>query len=146
MFTLLQQSGFQRLIYQEGKKQENIESITAQAAAMLPDHAQVEDLDEDWIANFFKQCDTVSNKEMQSLWAKLLSGEATRSGTFSKRAINLVSSIGKSEADLFTDLCQFNWVFDDGKDIIPLIYDVGMASTKIKVLRIFHYYTSKLLA
>src|SRR2546430_14083231 len=53
----------ERFVHQEARKQENIESITAQAASTLPSDAMVESLDEDWIAHFFKQCDTVSDKE-----------------------------------------------------------------------------------
>ncbi len=81
----------ERLVHQEARKQENIEQITAQAAAALPENANVQNLDEDWVAHFFKQCDTVSDKEMQSLWARLLSGEATApgvSGILCKRGLS----------------------------------------------------------
>jgi hypothetical protein len=47
-------------------------------------------LDEDWIAHFFDKCENVSNKEMQTLWSRLLAVEATTSGTYSKRTIDLV--------------------------------------------------------
>lgn len=111
----------ERLVHQETRKQENIEQITAQAAAVLPENAKVQDLDEDWIAHFFKQCDTVSDKEMQSLWARLLSGEATTPGTFSKRTVDFISSIDKKDAALFTKFCQFVWVLDE---VSPLIYEI----------------------
>ena len=111
----------ERLVHQETRKQENIEQITAQAAATLPDDAKVQDLDEDWIAHFFKQCDTVSDKEMQSLWARLLSGEATTPGTFSKRTVDFISSIDKKDAALFTKFCQFVWVLGD---VSPFIYEI----------------------
>lgn len=72
----LQQRAIDRLVQQEARKQANIEQITAQAASSLKEDAKVEDMEEDWIAHFFKNCDTVSDKEMQSLWSNLLSGEA----------------------------------------------------------------------
>lgn len=111
----------ERLVHQEARKQENIEQITAQAAAALPENANVQNLDEDWIAHFFKQCDTVSDKEMQSLWAKLLSGEATTPGAFSKRTVDFVSSIDKKDAALFTKFCQFVWMLGE---VSPLIYEI----------------------
>lgn len=120
--TELQQRGLERLIHQEGRKQANIEQITAQAAGLLPKDAEVEGLDEDWIAHFFKQCEIISDKQMQSLWAKLLSGEATRPGTFSKRTIDLVSSLDKKDAALFTTLCQFVWFLYSKP--IALIYGI----------------------
>lgn len=121
--TELEQRGLERLIHQEGRKQANIEQITGQAAGLLPKDAEVEGLDEDWIAHFFKQCDIVSDKEMQSLWAKLLSGEATRPGTFSKRTIDLVSSLDKKDAALFTTLCQFVWFLYS--EPVALIYGIN---------------------
>lgn len=118
--TDLEQRAIERLIHQEARKQDNIEQITAQAATELPSDAKVESLSEDWVAHFFKQCDTVSDKEMQSLWARLLSGEASKPGTFSKRTVDFVSSIDKKDAQLFSTFCQFLWFFGD---LVPLVYE-----------------------
>ena len=118
----LQRRALERLVHQEARKQDNIESITAQAARALPPTAKVESLDEDWVAHFFKQCDTVSNAEMQSLWSKLLAGEAAVPGTYSRRTVDLVSTLDKADATLFTALGQFVWIIGDAN---PLIYDVN---------------------
>ncbi len=118
----LQRRALVRLMQQEARKQVNIEQITAQAARSLPPTAQVESLDEDWVAHFFKQCDTVSDSEMQSLWSRLLAGEATSPGTFSRRTVDLVSTFDKADAALFTAFGQFVWLF--GSDPQPLIYDI----------------------
>lgn len=119
--TEIEHRAIERLVHQEARKQDNIEQITAQAAAALKENAKVQELDEDWIAHFFKQCDTVSDKEMQSLWAKLLSGEATTPGTFSKRTVDFIASIDKKDAAIFTNFCQFVWVLGD---VSPLNYEI----------------------
>jgi hypothetical protein len=116
----IEHRALERLVQQETRKQENIESITSQAASALSSTAKVESLEEDWVAHFFKQCDTVSDKEMQSLWARLLAGEASVPGTFSRRTVDFVSSIDKKDAALFTTFCQFLWMVGD---VCPLIYD-----------------------
>lgn len=116
----IEQRAIDRFIHQETRKQENIESITLQAASNLPPDAKVEALDEDWVAHFFKQCDTVSDNEMQTLWARLLSGEATNPGTFSKRTVEFISSVDKKDAALFTSFCQYVW---DLSEPTPIIYD-----------------------
>ncbi|MCQ8859789.1 DUF2806 domain-containing protein [Plesiomonas shigelloides] len=116
----IQQRGIERLIHQEARKQENIESITAKAAAALPPNAKTEELEEDWIAHFFDRCDKVSNEQMQSLWSRLLAGEATTPGTYSKRTIDFIATMDKSDADLFTKFCQFIWMVGDAT---PLIFD-----------------------
>ena len=122
--TEIEQRAMERFVHQEARKQVNIEQITAQAAVALPPDAKVENLEEDWVVHFFKQCDTVSDKEMQSLWARLLSGEAANPGTFSKRTIDFVSTIDKKDAALFTTFCQFVWMIGDPT---PLIYETTNA-------------------
>lgn len=118
----IQQRGIERLVHQEARKQENIESITSQAASQLPPEAKTENLEEDWVAHFFEQCDNVSDEKMQSLWSRLLAGEATNPGTYSKRTVDFVASMDKADADLFTKFCQFTWMIDDAT---PLIFDIG---------------------
>lgn len=117
----IERRALERFVQQEARKQENIESITAQAAKALPAAAKVESLDEDWVAHFFKQCDEVSDREMQSLWARLLQGEATSPGTFSKRTVDFISTIDKKDAALFTAFCQFVCVVGEPN---PLIYEI----------------------
>lgn len=120
--TEIQQRGIERLIYQEARKQENIEKITTQAVKELPPTAKTENLEEDWIAHFFDRCEKVSDKEMQLLWSSLLAGEATNPGTYSKRTIDFIASMDKKDAELFTKFCQFSWVIGDP---CPLIFDAS---------------------
>lgn len=116
----IQRRALVRLIEEEGKKQENIEDITAQALPGLQEDAKPEDIENDWLANFFEKCKLISDKEMQSLWARLLAGEANKPGTFSKRTVEFIHDMDKSDAQLFTNLCSFGWFI---REVIPLIYD-----------------------
>lgn len=116
----IQQRAIDRLVHQETRKQKNIEDITEQAVSTLNENAKAEDIEEDWIAHFFNNCESVSDKEMQSLWSSLLSGETNSPGTFSKRTVDFVASMDKKDAQLFTDFCQF--VFSIG-DTLPLIFN-----------------------
>ena len=58
---------------------------------------------------------------MQSLWSRILAGEANHPGHFSRRTVNFVDSVDKREANLFTNLCEFNVSFSDA--ILPLVID-----------------------
>jgi hypothetical protein len=137
--TALQERAVERLVHQEERKQQNIEDITSQAASRLPPDASPEQLDEDWVAHFFKQCETVSDKEMQSLWAKLLAGEAAKPTTYSKRTVDFVTAMDKRDAALFTLLGRFVWSLGDPT---PLILDpsadflkaIGLTFTSLKHL------------
>ena len=132
--------GIQRLITQQTKKQINIENIIQQSIEELPDSAEVEQLDEDWLANFFDKCENVSNETMQLMWAKLLTSEATKSGTISKKTINLVANIDKEDAENFTSFCQFVWnlgiptplIFDINED--PILREQGIYFTTLNHL------------
>src|SRR3989337_1168391 len=66
--TEIQHRAMRRLLFEETKKQENIESITRQALNDLRDDAKPEGIEEDWIFNFFEKGKLISDKEMQCLW------------------------------------------------------------------------------
>jgi hypothetical protein len=116
----LQRRAMRRFLAEESKKQENIEAITSQAIPQLEDKARPRDVEDDWIANFFDKCRIVSDQEMQQIWAKVLAGEANSPGTYSKRTVNFLSSLDKTDAALFTELCGFGWQIGD---VVTLVYD-----------------------
>ncbi len=119
--TELQRRAFSRFLLEEGHKQENIEAIAAKAIPQVADDAQPEKIETDWITNFFDKCRLVSDDEMQHLWARILSGEANSPGRFSKRTLNLLAALDKTDAELFTRLCSFAWVMGA---VTALVYDV----------------------
>ncbi len=116
----IQNRALNRLVNEEIKKQENIENITEKAFSSLDENATPENIEDDWISNFFDKCKLISDDEMQTVWSKILSGEANQPGTFSKRTIEFMSTIDKSDAILFSDFCKFCWYFGGYK---PLIID-----------------------
>jgi hypothetical protein len=116
-----------RMVHEEGKKQANIENITAKAIPHLTADARPEDVENDWIAHFFDRCRLISDDEMQSLWAKILSGQVNSPGSFSKRTINLAATLDKSDAELFTRFCTFVWTSSGSGGEFPLIYQINNA-------------------
>lgn len=118
--TELQRRALTRFVAEEAKKQENIESITQKAIPELTENSDPRNMEDDWITNFFDKCRIVSDEEMQSLWAKVLAGEANSPGTYSKRTVNFLGSLDKADAKLFTTLCRFGWMLGE---VVPLVYD-----------------------
>ncbi len=110
----------QRFIIEESKKQNNIEEITAKALPLVDDSAHPENMETDWISNFYDKCRLISDDEMQNLWSKVLAGEAKTPGSFSKRTVNILSSLDKSDALLFQSLCDYGWNFNK---VTPIIFD-----------------------
>lgn len=118
--TDLQRRALNRFMIEEAKKQDNIETITKKSLQDISDDARPQDIEDDWITNFFDKCRLISDGEMQQLWAKILAGQDNTPGRFSKRTIDLLSSLDKTDAQLFANLCAFGWFIGN---VVPLIYD-----------------------
>jgi hypothetical protein len=118
--TEISQRALHRFAMEETIKQANMESILSKAIVLLDEDAKPQDIENDWIANFFDKCRLISDNEMQELWAKILAGEANSPGGYAKRTVNTLSSLDKSDANLFESLCGFCCF---AGDVIPLIYE-----------------------
>lgn len=103
----------ERIIFQETKRQLNIENVTAFAAEELKNEQPISDepIDEDWTARFFKIVEDVSNEEMQTLWGRILAGEIKQPKTYSLRTLELIRNLSKYEADVFTKVANFSIKF-----------------------------------
>lgn len=117
----LRQRAAARFANEEMTKQLNMEGIIGKAIPHLNEDANPEEMENDWIANFFEKCRTVSDDKMQRIWAGILSGEANNPGSFSRRTVNLVADLDKRHAELFTHLCSFVWTIGDR--LHPLVFD-----------------------
>ena len=118
--TDLHQRAAQRLIQEEAKRQKNMEDIIDKAEPHLNEEAKPDAMEDDWITNFFDKCRMVSDSEMQILWARVLAGEANTPGTYSKRTVNFIAELDKSDAELFTRLCGFGWLIES---FVLLVFD-----------------------
>lgn len=118
---LLEQRAIERLIREEAAKQGNIENIATKALSNLASDSKPEELDKDWLSFFFDRCRNTSDEEMQSLWANVLAGQANKPGSFSKRSVELVSTLEKIDAQMFTKFCTTCWMVQG--TYTSLIYD-----------------------
>lgn len=139
----------EKIVYRERKKQGNIENIIDLAAEELEQDSKVnsENVDADWSTRFFNIVEEISNEEMQKLWGKILSGEVKQPGSFSLRTLELLKSLTKKEAEIFTKFVQLNVrhskgyfipyldqnTFEEYFDIpyseILLMYEIGLLSS-----------------
>lgn len=117
----LERRAVNRFITEQVKTQQNIETIAQRALARVADAAKPEQVEDDWIVNFFDKCRMVSDDEMQSLWSRILAGEANSPGAFSRKTVNLLADLGKTDAALFSTLCGFVWKVH--VDVAPLVLD-----------------------
>lgn len=119
--TDLHRRAMHRFLEEEAKKQSNIEAITQNALPLLEDKSSPQNVSNDWITNFFDKSRIVSDSDMQTLWSRVLAGEANTPGAFAKRTVNLLGDLDKEDAALFMQLCGFGWMVGN---VVPLVFDV----------------------
>lgn len=98
-----------RALYQEMKKQQNIESVIGKAYDELSTVSEVSDtpVDSDWVSEFFDNVANVSNEKMQILWGKLLAGEIKQPGSFSLRTLGTLKNMSQKDAEFFNDIIPY---------------------------------------
>lgn len=104
----MERRAMSRFVHEQSREQKNIEDITTKALPRLDRDADPSRIDEDWLAEFFARSRRVSNDQMQDLWARILSGEANRPESVSKRTLEFVSLMDRLDAATFARLCSFS--------------------------------------
>jgi hypothetical protein len=89
------------------REQNNLELVIAGAARMLPAKVSDEPVSEDWVAQFAEHVKRVSDDDMRALWSKILAGELTTPGSFTKRTLQTVKNLERGELERFRMLCSF---------------------------------------
>lgn len=107
-----------RVNAEQERAQANLEAILVSAADNIREDAKSGQMDDDWLANFFEKARLFSDEEMQRLWAQVLAGEANAPGSFSRRTINALANLEKSEAELFRRVCSFCLVDGEGNALL----------------------------
>lgn len=115
------------------RRQKNVESITLDAINYLPPSVSSEPVNEDWIFAFYDRAQDISDKQMQELWARILAGEISKPGSFSRRTLESVKMLSANEARLFVKCCPFVWSGELEEDkIIPIIILDGLRTPPIQ--------------
>lgn len=109
-----------RISHQEVRRQNNIDAIVEGAVEYLPSEVSAQQIEEDWIVNFFDLGQDIGNAEMQRIWSKILAGEVAQPGSFKSRTVQAVKSLSVEDANLFTLLCEFSFVTDGDERIFPV--------------------------
>lgn len=76
-----------------------------------------------FLLNFLDKCKTVTDDDMQDLWASILAKESDTPGSFSQLTINSLENFGRRDAESFIALCGF--VCKVNTEQIPLIGNVS---------------------
>ena len=124
----------ERLAAEETKKQQNLEAIYGKAFQLLEpgvDSATIAKMDDDWIVFHSEKARLGSDKEMQTLWAKVMAKEALVPGSFCKRTLETLSVLEKQEAHWFTAVCQFLVKHSRGVSLVIKKEEGGLEVAKV---------------
>ena len=75
---------------------------------------------EDWFLHWHDKARLCSDEEMQRLWSAILAGEISRPGSYSKRAMSVLSDMSQTDIEAFNRVASFV-VFDISENPIPMI-------------------------
>lgn len=105
----------QYVLARNTQKIENVGEIIAKAEQQFSPDEEVsnEPVDKDWMTRFLDIAETISDDEMQVLWARTLAGEVKKPGTYSLRTLDVLRNITKKEAELIVKASPF-LLFDFG--------------------------------
>ncbi|MBA8737118.1 TIGR03899 family protein [Chromobacterium violaceum] len=109
-----------RLQHKALQQQLNIERIVEGALTQPQPAPTTEEVDQDWLSNFFEHAQSVSGAEMQALWSRVLTLEVGTPGTFSSRALEVLRKMTRREASSFQTACKLAGSFTpkDGRKAI----------------------------
>jgi len=124
----IESRAMERVYKKEVRRQQNIESITHKATLFLPMSVSKEPISEDWVHQFYENCQDTNDDELKALWAKILAGEVSQPGSYSLRTLRTVKDMQFRDADLFTRFCSFIWM--QGSNRVPVIHDKDGAYVK----------------
>lgn len=99
----------ERSLYQEMVKQQNLESVISKTYGLLDGEPDVidEPVEQDWMMRFANSVETISDDDMQLLWAKVLAGEIKKPKSYSLRTLESLKNLSKEEALLFQKHCEY---------------------------------------
>lgn len=102
--------GLDRTLHALDFQQANLESICQRSIELIEEKhdAKAADLDKDWLFQFAEYAEKASNKEIQEIWARILSSAATSSDNMklSRAALLVMSTLDQRAAIDFQNFCD----------------------------------------
>lgn len=86
------------------REQENIERVVTEAIESVSGTVNDNPLEPDWFFDWLDGCKNITDEQLRTVWARLLAGELSEPGSFSRRTLGLTRMLSNYEATLFMKL------------------------------------------
>jgi hypothetical protein len=63
----------------------------------------------DWFLRYYDSCNSISNEELQMIWAKILAEEIKYPGAYSLRTLECLKNLSPEEARIFEAVCKISF-------------------------------------
>lgn len=112
----------------------NIERIADKVAEKMKDK-EANNVDNDFTMKFVFESKTISNEEIQDIWASLMVSNATTDNKVSRRTLDIVKNLSVEEANKFKTIASLSFkggiIYKDFVNTIPfidisLMQDIGL--------------------
>lgn len=107
-----------RVRHQETQRQHNIEAILSTVSGLIGDKVCTTAIDPDWSSLFFNYAQNVSNKTMQSLWARAMLCELKHPSSISKRSLKFLYHCDLWEITAFKKVANYAFIGRNGHPFI----------------------------
>lgn len=87
----------------------------------------VHPIDSEWLNYFIDHAERVTDEDVRMAWGAILSGEVNNPGSFSKRAISTLATMGRLDIESFRKLCRY-LISVEGDKLLALERDEGGAT------------------
>jgi len=132
-----------RLTANEMHRQSNREGVASSAIECFkqevspssngPIEAEPPKIDIEWLDQFWRLAQDVSNEDMQTVWGRILSRQAAGTGSYSARTLHTLSMLSKSEASLLEKMATVTISgLPDGIDAIMTHFHFGFQNYATK--------------
>jgi uncharacterized repeat protein (TIGR03899 family) len=149
----LEERASDRAEFTQNREQNNLEDMFQKVPQFLPGEVSDEKVSEDWFFQFVGGAKSVSDEEMQILWAKILAGEITQPGSYSFRTLNTLKHLTKKEAETFMKVGKLAmienrlaYVLNHPRTSNPLFVKFGVSLDEILLMKEIGLITSEILS
>jgi Protein of unknown function (DUF2806) len=116
------------MLVEQANRERIVEHAVEDLRSAPPKEDPKREIDDDWLHTFMKDASTKSAPEMQLLFGKVLSGEIKRPGTFSMKAVRVLSMLSPVTARQFEKLCNLSVSFLNRAQVISYAGQAGQNS------------------
>ena len=88
-------------------KQENVEKICDLVIKKIKDDSVLNPLDKDFVLKYLNDASSISDSDIQEIWAEILAKKVTSNISISKRMLDIVKTLSSDEAKLFSEVASF---------------------------------------